>query len=139
MPSMIEFPSGRLPEKAPRLDLMGTEASGGRKVYLWFSSVLREYLGIYRPKNRVRRVAVGPQARGGRGGGARPIPWPRPYGLSPHGGSPTLVSKLGTFLLVQEKSFQRFYSVWTPFNIPYLQYSKTRKKQKLALGTRLIG
>ena len=32
-----------------------------------------------------------------------------------------------------------FYSVWTPFDIPFLQYSKTRKKQKLALGTRLIG
>ena len=63
MPSVIESPSGRLPEKAPRLDLTGTEASGGGKVFLWLFLVSREYLGIYRRKNRVRRVAVGPQAR----------------------------------------------------------------------------
>ena len=134
MPSVIEPPSGRLPEKAPRLDLTGTEAPGGGKVFSWLSLVSKEYLGIYRPKSRVRRAAVCPQARGR----ALP-PLARPCGLWPHGGSPALVSKLGRFLLVQEKSFQRFYSIWTPFDIPYLQYSKTRKKQKLALGTRLIG
>jgi hypothetical protein len=93
--------------------------------------VSREYLGIYRPKNRVRRAAVGPQAI--------PPPRARPCGLSPHGGSPAFISKSSGLLLVQEKLFRRFYSVWTPFNIPYLQYSKTRKKQKLALGSRLIG
>ena len=62
MPSVIESPSSRLPEKAPRWDLMGTEASGGGKVFSWLLLVLGEYLGIYRPKNRVRRPAVGPQA-----------------------------------------------------------------------------
>ena len=74
MPSVIESPSDRLPEKAPRLDLTGTEASGGGKVFSWLFLVSREYLGIYRPKNRVRRAAVGPQARG------RP-PRARPGGL----------------------------------------------------------
>ena len=64
MPSVIESPSGKLPEKAPRLDLTGTEASGDRKVFSWIFLVSREYLGIYRPKNRVRRATVGPQARG---------------------------------------------------------------------------
>ena len=62
MPSVIESPSGRLPEKAPRWDLTGTEASGGGKVFSWLFLVLGEYLGIYRPNNRVRRAAVGPQA-----------------------------------------------------------------------------
>ena len=57
MPSVIESPSGRL--KAPRLDVTGTEAFGGRKVFLWLSLVLGEYLGIYRPKNRVRRPTGG--------------------------------------------------------------------------------
>ena len=57
------IPSGRLPENAPRLDLTGTEASGGGKVFSWLFLVSMEYLGIYRPKNRVRRAAVGPQAR----------------------------------------------------------------------------
>ena len=64
MPSVIESPSGRLPEKAPRWDLTGTEASGGRKVFSWLSLVLGGYLGIYRRRNRVRRPAGGPQARG---------------------------------------------------------------------------
>ena len=103
------------------------------KVFSWLFLVSREYLGIYRPKNRVRRVVVGPQAKG------VPPPRARPGGLWRHGRSPAFISKSAGFLLVQEKSFQRFYSVWTPFNIPYLQYSKTRKKQKLALGSRLIG
>jgi hypothetical protein len=44
------------------LDLTGTEASGGGKVFSWLFLVSREYLGIYRPKNRVRGSAVGPQA-----------------------------------------------------------------------------
>ena len=64
MPSVIESPSGRLPEKAPRWDLTGTEGSDGGKVFSWLFLVLGENLGIYRPKNRVRRAAVGPQARG---------------------------------------------------------------------------
>ena len=64
MPSVIESPSDRLPEKAPRLDLTGTEASGGGKVFSWLSLVLGEYLGIYRLKNRVRGPAEGPEARG---------------------------------------------------------------------------
>ena len=72
MPSVIESPSGRLPEKAPRWDLTGTEASGGGKVFLWLSLVFREYLGIYRPKNRVRRTAVGPTSQGARPPRARP-------------------------------------------------------------------
>ena len=33
----------------------------------------------------------------------------------------------------------KFQVNWTPFDFPFLQYSKTRKKQKLALGSRLIG
>ena len=119
MPSVIESPSDRLPKKAPRWDLTGTEGSGGGKLFSWLFLVLGEYLGIYRPKNRVRRATVGPQAP----------PRARPCGLSPHGKTPAFMSKSGRFLLVQEKSFQRFYSVWTPFNIPYLQYSKTRKNR----------
>ena len=105
MPSVIESPSGRLPEKAPRWDLTGTEASGGGKVFSWLFLVSREYLGIYRPKNRVRGHASGPQARG------RPPSRARPAGLSPPGRSPAPLSMSGRFLLVQEKSSQRFYSV----------------------------
>ena len=74
MPSVIDSPSGRLPEKARRLDLTGTEASGGGKVFSWLSLVLGEYLGIYRSKNR-----VGGPAGGHKPGGAPPRA--RPAGL----------------------------------------------------------
>jgi hypothetical protein len=63
MPSVIESPSGRVPEKAPRWDLMGTEACGGEKVFWWMLLVLWEYLGIYRPRIRIRGASWGPQAR----------------------------------------------------------------------------
>ena len=34
-PSVIESPSGKMPEKAPRWDLTGTEGCGGGKVVSW--------------------------------------------------------------------------------------------------------
>ena len=50
---MIESPSGRVLEKAPRWDLTGTEACGGGKVFWWTLLLVWEYLGIYRAKSRV--------------------------------------------------------------------------------------
>jgi len=44
---VTESPSGRVPKKAPRWDLMGTEACGNRKVYSWMLLMLGEYLRIY--------------------------------------------------------------------------------------------
>ena len=58
------IPLRQITGKAPRLDLSGTEASGGGKVLSWLFLVLGEYLGIYRTKIRVRGPAGGPQARG---------------------------------------------------------------------------
>ena len=40
---------------------------------------------------------------------------------------------------VPKISSVKFHVNWTPFYFPFLRYSKTRKKQKLALGSRLIG
>jgi len=88
MPSVIESPSVRLPEKAPRWDLTGTEASGGGKVFSWLFLVSREYLGIYRPKNRVRRPAGGPQPRGCPPLGHAQVACRLPVGLLPS--SPSL-------------------------------------------------
>jgi len=70
--------------------------------------------------------------RGAQKVGARPPPLWLPCGSSDsHSKSPGC-------LLVQEKSSRRFYSVWTPFGIPFLRNSKRRKKKKLALGSRLV-
>ena len=42
-PSVIESPSGRVPEKVPRWDLTGTEGYGGVKVFWWTLLVVWEY------------------------------------------------------------------------------------------------
>ena len=61
---MIESPSGRVPVKAPRWDLAGTEACGDGKVFWWTLLVVWEYLEIYSAKIRVGEVPWGAQARG---------------------------------------------------------------------------
>ena len=62
MPSVIESPSGRMPEKAPRWDLAEIEACSGAKVFWWTLLMLGEYLGIYSAKIRVGGLQRGPQA-----------------------------------------------------------------------------
>ena len=61
---------------------------------------------------------------------------------------PTLVGSLGLSWYNSDTlwassgpkiSSVKFQVNWTPFDFPFLRYSKTRKKQKLALGSRLIG
>ena len=117
------FPSGRLPEKAPRWDLTGTEGCGGGKVVSWLSLMFLGYKSIYR-----RKKYVGGATRGPRGWGARPpILWP------PHG-VPYIHSKYPGLLSVQERSSQRFHSVWIPFGIPFLRNCKIGKKTEI--GTR---
>ena len=44
MPSVIESPSGRMLEKAPRRDLTGTEGCGSGKVFSWMLLVVWEYM-----------------------------------------------------------------------------------------------
>ena len=61
---MIESPSGRMLEKAPRWDLTGTEGYGSGKVFWWTLLLVWEYLEIYRPRIRVGGLSGGPQARG---------------------------------------------------------------------------
>ena len=63
-PSVIESPSGRTPEKAPRWDLTGTEGCGGRKVFSWFPWLFLGHMGIYRWKKQVGGVMRGPQGWG---------------------------------------------------------------------------
>ena len=57
-------PFDRMPEKAPRWDLKGTEGCGGGKVFLWMLLVVWGYMGISRRKNQVRRCTRGPQGWG---------------------------------------------------------------------------
>ena len=129
----VEALSDRIPlrqgaGKVPRWDLTGTEGCGGGKVFPWMPLVVWGYLGIYRQKNQVRRVKGGPQGWGRTLHPCRCL-------VAPPTSSPSLM-----FVLWSKKNHRgRFHSVWTPFGIPFLQNSKTRKKEELALGSRLIG
>ena len=49
-PSMINAPSGRAPEKAPRWDLTGIEVCGGGIRVLAPILMFSGYVGIYRRK-----------------------------------------------------------------------------------------
>ena len=59
-PSMIESPSDRSPEKAPRWDLTGTEGCGGGIRFLAPYLVVWGYIGIYRRKKYVGGATWGP-------------------------------------------------------------------------------
>src|SRR3954465_6463248 len=67
---MIDSPSGRSPEKAPRWDLTGTEGCGDGKVVSWLPLMFLGYKSIYR-----RKKYVGGATRGPRGWGRAYPPW----------------------------------------------------------------
>ena len=130
-PSVIVSPSGRLPEKAPRWDLMGTEGCGGGKLASWLSLIDLGYKSIY-----IRKKYVGGAMRGPRGWGACLPHWARPPASWPPRGVPDFNSKSSGLRLFQERSSRKFYSAWTPFGIPFLRNSKIRKI-KIKTGTGL--
>ena len=91
---------------------------------------LNQKIAFLRPKKGINRLMGGPRGSGARPGkgGAPPVSWP-----------PRASSRVDSS---SQKSqiFQKYSpSVFIPFGFPFLRYSKTRKKQKLALGSRLIG
>ena len=49
-PSVIDAPSGRTPEKAPRWDLTGTESCGGGNRVSAHVLMFPRYMSIYRRK-----------------------------------------------------------------------------------------
>ena len=109
MPSMIESPSDRVPEKAPRWDLTGTEAWDSRKVFWWMLLLVWEYLGIYSTRITVAGILRSPQARE-----ARP--------LGPPLQAPWMSSG-------PRKIIVKFYSIWTPFDIPFYKTQKQGKNR----------
>ena len=125
---MINAPSGGAPEKAPRWDLTGTDGCGGGKGVRgsprWFQGI-RVYIGE-------RSTSV--ELRGAHVGGGAPTPWARPPDtcLDIGSKSPELYS-------MRKSRSRRFHSVWTPFDIPFLQNPKTGKNSSSGLGLRLIG
>ena len=131
---VVDSPSGRVPVKAPRWDLMDTECYGGGNSFSWCSQIFSVYGGIYRRRNSIRGATRGPQGRGRTHPlRARPGPlWPPRLLLDIH-------SKSRGLRLFQKDLSQRFHSVWTPFDIPFRRNTEIGKKQQFGLGLRLIG
>ena len=133
---MVDSPSYRVPAKAPRWDLADTEGYDGGNCVSWCSWMFSGYVGIYRRKKYVGGRPRGPRDRGRalQGGGRPPILWGPRELLDLH-------SKLSGSDLFQKSRFQRFHSVWTPFDIPFLRNTETGNKTAIwagALVNRLV-
>ena len=126
---MVDFPSGRVPAKAQRWDLADTEGYGGGNCVSWCSWMFSGYVGIYRRKKYVGGCPEGPTRQG-----ARPIGGPRP----PISWEPRLLldlhSKSSGSRSFQKSRSQRFHSVWTPIDIPFLQNTEIGKKTAIRAG-----
>ena len=120
---MVDSPSGEAPTKAPRWDLADTEGYGGGNCVSSSSWLFLEYIGIYR-----RKKYVGGRPRGPRDRGAwPPISWGPRLLLDLH-------SKPFGSLSFQKSRSQRFHSVWTPFDIPFLRNTEIGKKTAIRAG-----
>src|SRR3954469_13621113 len=127
--------SGRASEHAPRWDLVDTESCGGGIRFFAPSLFVWGYVGIYRRKKYVGGASVGPRG------------WGRAWGCRAH---PPTSCPPRSFLGVGSKSpgsysgrkscSRKDYSVWTPFDTPFLRNTEIGKKNSNSgLGLRLIG
>src|SRR3954469_2228012 len=132
---MMTALSGGAPEQAPRWDLVDTESCGGEIRFLALVLVVWGYVGIYRRKKYVGGASVGPRGWG-RAWGYRarsPTSCPPRSFLGVGSNSP------GSYSGRKSRS-RKVYSVWTPFDIPFLRNTEIGKKNSNSgLGLRLIG
>ena len=130
---MRDPPSGRVPEQGPDWFLVATEASGGGtpdlgyflevSVFIRPDGIENKLGGPTRESRAPRRAQGGVRASLSHG-----------FLVAPPAYTPSLLDCFHSKI-----SSVKFQVNWTPFDFPFLRYSKTRKKQKLALGSRLIG
>ena len=122
---MIDSPSGRSTEKAPRWDLTGIEGCGGGKVVSWLPLMFLGYKSIY-----MRKKYVGGATRGPRGWGRG---YPPRRALLP-------LSHLVAFLtstpslLVCFRSKKDHREGFIPFDIPFLRNTEIGKKKAICTG-----
>ena len=110
----MDAPSSGAPEQAPRWDLVDTESYGGGIRVLALYLIVWGYVGIYRRKEYVGGATGGP-----RGGRARRGGRCAPY-LVASSLCVDVASKSPGSCSLRKSRSQRFHSVWTPFDIPFL-------------------
>ena len=130
----MDPPSGRVPEQGPDWFLVATEACSGGTPHLGYVLGVSVYIRGFGIGNKSGGSPRRPRGRG------------RAQGV---GRAPTLVGASGLLWSISDAPwassgptiiFVNFQVNWTPFGFPFLRYSKNKgKKQKLALGSRLIG
>ena len=122
------FPSGGVPEKAPRWDLTGTEGCDGGNCVSLAPWLFSGYVGLYR-----RKKYVGGRPRGPRDMGARPIGAAPSYLMEASAAS-WLALQVLWITFVPKITLQRFHSLWTPFDIPFLRNTEIGKKTTIWAG-----
>src|SRR6187401_2489625 len=100
-------PSGGAPDQAPRWDLHGNRSYGGGIRVFSLCMEFLGYVGIYRKKE-----------------GTQGAPPPLRTGFP----SPDLILTFPERDFLQKYLSRRFHSVWTPFDIPFLQNPEIGKK-----------
>ena len=125
----MDTPSGGAPEQAPRWDLVDTGSYGGGIRVLAPYLIIWWYVGIYRRKEYVSGATEGPRRwRAHLGRKARPpTSWPPPLFLDVGSKSPGSCS-------VRKSRSLMFHSIWTPFDIPFLQNTEIGKKTAIRAG-----
>ena len=126
---MVDALSGGAPKQAPGWDLADTEGYGGGNWVTLAPWMISGYEGIYRRKKYIGGRSWGPRDRGhAQEGWARPpISWPPRLLLDLH-------SKFSGSRSFQKSCSRRFHSVWTPFDIPFLQNTEIGKKTAIRVG-----
>ena len=99
----------------------------------WLPLMFLGYKSIYRQKKYISGATTGPREWGAR------LPPGMPSCLVASSWSSRLRLQVFWIAFGPRKILAMVSSVWTPFDIPFLQNSKIGKKQKLALGLRLVG
>ena len=126
---MVDSPSDGAPTKAPKLDLADTEGYSGGNNFSWSPLIFSWYVGRYRRKKYVGGATSAPQGWMARLGGV---------GAPPASCSPRLFldvdSKSSRSRSFRKSHSRRFHSVWTPFDILFLQNSEIGKKQQFWAG-----
>ena len=126
---MVESPSGRMPATAPRWDLADIEGYGGGNCVSVAPWMFSGYVGLYRRKKYVGSRPRGPQDRGAHptGGARPPISWLPRLSSDVNSKSPGSYSS-------KKSCCQRFHSIWTPFDIPFLRNTETGNKTAIWVG-----
>ena len=121
-------PSSRVPKQGPDWFLVATEACGGGTPDLFCFLEVSLFIGFFGVGLTSGGSPGCPRGRGPRpGGGCAPHPRGQP-------GTLLVQLRYSVGFFWSKNKFVKFQVNWTPFDFPFLRYSKTRKKTETGIG-----